>query len=191
MTLLLLGLLLFLAPHSVRIFADDWRAVRIARMGENAWKGVYSLLSLAGFGLLVWGYGETRALPELWHPPVWTRHLAALLILPAFVLLVAAYLPGTRIKAALGHPMVAGVTLWAVAHLMSNGRAGDLLLFGAFLAWAWLDFLAARRRDRRSATRYAAGPWARDALAIGIGAAAWGLFAKWGHLWLIGVAPFA
>lgn len=190
MTLLLLGLLIFLGAHSVRIYADGWRAGRIAAVGEGAWKGVYSLVSLAGFALLVWGYGETRGMAELWSPPLWTRHLAALLTLPAFVLLAAAYVPGTRIKAAVGHPMVAGVKLWAFAHLISNGRPGDVLLFGAFLAWAVADYLAARRRDRAAATRYPAGPWWRDAVAMLAGGAAWGVFAKWGHAWLMGVAPF-
>jgi uncharacterized membrane protein len=191
MMLLILGLLIFFATHSVRIFAEGWRSARIARMGEQAWKGIYSLLSLAGFALMVWGYGETRGAPELWQPPVWTRHAAGLLTLPAFVLLAAAYVPGTRIKAAVGHPMVAGVMLWALAHAMANARAGDLLLFGAFLVWAFADFLSARRRDRLSATRYATGPLARDAAAVVIGVSAWLLFAKWGHAWLIGVAPFA
>lgn len=190
MILLILGLLIFFATHSVRIVAEGWRTARIARMGELAWKGVYALLSLLGFALMVWGYGETRGAPELWRQPIWTRHLAGLLTLPAFVLLVAAYVPGTRIKAAIGHPMVMGVMLWALAHVMSNGRAGDLLLFGAFLVWAFVDYLAARRRDRLSGTLYVTGPLARDAAAVVIGVTAWVLFAKWGHAWLIGVAPY-
>lgn len=191
MTTLLLGMLIFFAAHSVRIVAEGWRNAQVARLGEQAWKGVIGLFSLAGFALMVWGYGETRAMPDLWSPPVWTRHLASLLTLPAFVLLVAAYLPGTRIKAAVGHPMVIGVMLWAFAHLLSNGRAGDLLLFGVFLIWALIDFLSARRRDRLAGTRYAAGPWLRDLAAVAIGMVAWALFARWGHAWLIGVAPFA
>jgi uncharacterized membrane protein len=189
MTLLVLGLLIFLGPHSVRIFADEWRAARMRAMGLNAWKGVYSLISLAGFALIVVGFGETRGMPELWNPPVWTRHVTALLLLPAFVLLAAAYVPGTHIKAAVGHPMVAGVKLWAFAHLLSTGRPGNVLLFGAFLAWAIVDYVSARRRDRATGTRYPAGPWSRDAVAGVIGVVAWGLFAKWGHARLIGVAP--
>jgi len=191
MMLLILGLLLFFATHSVRIVAEGWRVARIARMGEPAWKGVYSLLSLLGLALMVWGYRETRGAVELWQPPIWTRHVAGLLTLPAFVLVVAAYVPRTRIKAALGHPMLVGVMLWALAHLISNDRAGDLLLFGAFLVWAFADYLAARRRDRLAGTFYASGPMARDAAAVAIGAAAWALFAIWGHAWLIGVDPFS
>ena len=135
MTYLVLGLVLFLGVHSTRIFADDWRTRQIARLGEGAWKGLYSVASLAGFALLVWGYGQTRIDPVVvWDPPTWTRHLAALLMIPAFVLVVAAYVPGNRIKAAVGHPMVAGVKVWAIAHLLSNGRLGDIVLFGVFLA---------------------------------------------------------
>jgi uncharacterized membrane protein len=191
MTYLILGMLIFFAAHSVRIYAGGWRAAQIARMGEQGWKGVIGLISLAGLALMVWGYGETRAMADLWTPPSWTRHLAALLTLPAFVLLVAAYVPGTRIKAALGHPMVIGVALWAFSHLIANGRAGDLLLFGGFLAWAWVDFLSARHRDLLARTHYPAGPWSRDLSAWIAGIVAWALFAKWGHVWLIGVAPFA
>ena len=188
---MILGMLIFFATHSVRIVAEGWRDAQVARMGELVWKGVYALVSLVGLALMVWGYGETRSAPELWRPPLWSRHAAALLTLPAFVLVLAAYVPGTRIKGAIGHPMVFGVALWALAHLVSNGRAGDLLLFGAFLVWASADYVSARRRDRRMATRYRAGPIVRDALAIVAGIAVWSIFAWWGHAWLIGVAPFA
>ncbi len=191
MTILVLGLLLFLGAHSVRIFADPWRSARIAAMGEGAWKGLYSLVSIAGFVLIVWGYGQARAVPvELWSPPAWTRHAAALLNLAAFVLLAAAYLPRNRIRAAVGHPMVAGVKLWALAHLLSNGRLADVVLFGAFLVWAVLDFRSARRRDRAAGTRRPPGTPAGDAATIVVGAAAAAAFALWLHVPLIGVRPF-
>jgi len=191
MKFLILGLFLFLGIHSVRIVADGWRAAQIKRLGELRWKGLYALASLVGFALLVWGYGLSRGEPVvLWEPPRWTGHLTALLTLPAFPLLAAAYVPGTRIKAAVGHPMVAGVALWALAHLPSNGRLGDLLLFGAFFVWAALDFRAARQRDRAAGTRYPAGPWSRDALAAAVGLVAWALFAGFLHTWLIGVRPY-
>lgn len=190
MAYLLLGLLLFLGTHSIRIFADDWRTRQFARLGEKRWKGWYSIVALGGFALLVWGYGQTRLAPvDLWNPPLWTRHLALLLMLPAFVLLVAAYVPGNRIKAALGHPMVAGTKLWAFAHLLANGRLGDVVLFGAFLAWAVLSFVAARKRDRRAGTRYPAlGAW-RDVKVLIVALLGWVAFTFWGHQWLIGVAP--
>ena len=127
MTWLVLGLVIFLGAHSVRIVGEDWRAKQIARRGENGWKGLYSLVSIVGFVLIVWGYGQARlAGADLWHPPVWTRHTALLLTLVSFVLLAAAYVPGTRIKAAIKHPMVVGVKVWAFAHLISNGRLADM-----------------------------------------------------------------
>jgi uncharacterized membrane protein len=191
MTYLVIGLVLFLGVHSVRIFADDWRSARIAGLGEGAWKGLYSLLSIAGFVLIVWGYGLSRAAPvELWSPPIWTRHLAALLTIPAFVLLAAAYVPGTRIKARVGHPMVLGVKVWAFAHLVSNGRLADVVLFGAFLAWAVVLYVASRRRDRRTGARYPSAGIARDGIALVVGLGAWVAFALWLHGALIGVRPF-
>ena len=187
MKALLLGLLLFFGAHSIRILADGWRSKQIARLGENRWKGLYSLVSLAGLVLIGWGYGFTRAAPDWWSPPLWTRQLAALLTILSFVLLVAAYVPKNHLKAALGHPMVAGVLLWAFAHLIANGRPGDVLLFGAFLAWTIVAFISARRRDRIACTRYAPGTLSGDLLVAAIGLIAWALFAFYGHQWLIGV----
>ena len=188
---LILGLVLFLGVHSVRIFANDWRDAQVARMGELPWKGVFALFSIAGLGLIVWGYGLARADPVvLWMSPAWTRHLAALLTVPAFILLVAAYLPGSHIKAKIGHPMVAGVKIWALAHLLANGNLADVALFGAFLIWAAASFAAARRRDRIVGRSYVARGWSRDAAVAGIGLAAWAGFAFWGHVSLIGVRTF-
>lgn len=188
---LILGLVLFLGGHSLRIFAGDWRDAQVARLGELRWKGAYALFSALGLGLIIWGYGIARADPVvLWMPPAWTRHLAALLTLPAFILLVAAYLPGSHIKAKIGHPMVAGVTLWALVHLLANGNLADVVLFGAFLIWAIADFASSRRRDRLAGRSYAAQGWSRDAAVAGIGLAAWAGFAFWGHAALIGVKPF-
>lgn len=192
MATLILGLVLFLGVHSVRIFADDWRSAQIARRGEGVYKGIYSLVSAAGLVLIVWGYGQTRIAPvDLWNPPVWTRHAASLLTLLSFVLIAAAYVPSNRIRAAVGHPMVAGVKLWAFAHLMANGRAGDLVLFGAFLAWAIVDFVSARRRDRASGRQPAPGKLAGDVMTVSVGVIAWVVFAMYLHAMLIGVRPFA
>jgi len=191
MTLLMLGLALFLGVHSTRIVAESWRTATIARVGEKPWKGIYSLLSIAGFVLLVIGYDAARQSPVvLFAPPVWTRHLAALLTIPAFVLLAAAYVPGNAIKRAVGHPMMAGVKVWALAHLLANGTLADVLLFGTFLSWAVLGFIAARRRDRASGTTYPAGPGSRTAIAVVVGLVAWAVFAFALHRPLIGVAPF-
>jgi uncharacterized membrane protein len=191
MSLLILGLVIFLGAHSVRILAGEWREKQIARVGENRWKGVYSLISAIGLGLIVWGYGMARVdSPLLWIPPLWTRHLAALLTLPAFILLVAAYVPGSRIKAVVGHPMIAGVKVWALAHLLANGKLSAVLLFGAFLIWAIADFVSARKRDRAAGRTYPVLGLARDAIVIVVGLVAWALFALYGHGWLIGVRPF-
>jgi len=191
MTMLILGLVLFLGVHSVRIVADDWRTATRARIGENAWKGAYSLLSLAGFVLICYGYGLARQQPlVLWASPTWTRHLAALLTLPAFVLVAASQVPGTVIKARLRHPMLIGVKLWATAHLIANNTAADLLLFGGFLAWAAIDFRAARQRDRRQQIAYPAGRSGPTVVAVVGGVVAWVGFAFWAHAALIGVRPF-
>lgn len=191
MVLLILGLALFFGPHSVRIFADGWRTAQIARLGDNAWKGVYSVVSVIGFVLIIYGYGLARADPlVLYSPPLWTRHLAALLTLVAFILLAAYMIPRTRIKAAVGHPMLLGVKVWAFAHLLSNGTLADVVLFGSFLAWAVLDYVSARRRDRAAATVYTVGPIWRDFATVLLGAALWVVFALWLHGPLIGVRPF-
>jgi uncharacterized membrane protein len=188
MTLLILGLLLFIGVHSVRIVADDWRARQIAKLGEGAWKGAYTLVSLLGFGLIIWGYGQARLDPvPLWTPWVGGRHLASLLTLISFVLLVAAYVPGNAIKAKLGHPMVLAVKVWALAHLLANHTLADLLLFGSFLVWAVLDFRSARRRPSPAPVATSA---LRTALVVVIGLVAWVGFALWAHGAWIGVRPF-
>jgi len=191
MTPLIAGLVLFLGLHSVRIVAEPWRESVIARIGRNPWRAVYSIVSLAGFALLVWGYGQARLDPVVvWSPPAWTRHVTSLLVLPAFVLIVAGNMRGTRIKAAVGHPMLLGTKLWAAAHLVSNGMLADIVLFGSFLVWAIVDYASSRRRDRAAGTVYPPGASGRDATAIAIGTAAWFVFGFWLHAPLIGVRPY-
>lgn len=182
---------MFLGVHSVRIVADPWRARTVARVGEGPWKIAYSLVALAGLVLIVWGYGQARMAPVvIWTPPVWTRHVAALLVLPAFILIAAGNMRGTRIKARLGHPMVLGTKLWAFAHLIANGMLADVLLFGSFLAWAIVDYASARRRDRAAGTVYRPGSARGDVLAIVAGTVAWYVFGFWLYGPLIGVRPF-
>jgi uncharacterized membrane protein len=191
MTYLILGLILFLAVHSVRIFADGWRTRTIARVGEGPWKGIYSLLSITGFVLLVWGYGEARLVSVvLYNPPPFTYSVTSVLMLFSFVLVTAAYVPGNHIKAMVGHPMLAGIKLWAFAHLLSNGRLADVILFGALLAWAIVDFISARRRDRAAGITYPAGRVMHTAVTVTAGAGVWVTFILGLHLWLIGVPPF-
>jgi uncharacterized membrane protein len=191
MTALILGLVLFLGAHSVRIVADPWRTRMLARLGEGGWKGAYSVLSLLGFALIIWGYGQARLAPvALWAPQLWARHLAGLLTLVAFILLAAAYVPGNGIKARLHHPMVLGVKVWALAHLLANHTLADALLFGGFLLWAVLDFRSARQRDAAAGTTYAPGRAARTLVTVAGGTLAWAVFAFWAHAAWIGVRPF-
>jgi uncharacterized membrane protein len=190
MVLLLLGLLVFLGVHSVRIAADGWRSATIARIGELPWKAVYAVLSIIGFVLVVWSFSLARQQPvQLWMPPRGMRHLAALLTLIAFVLLAATYVPRNAIKAKLHHPMVLSVKVWALAHLLANGNLAHVILFGAFLVWAVLSFRAARARDRAAGTVYAAGTLAGTLAMLVVGVAGWALFAFWAHGALIGIRP--
>ena len=149
------------------------------------------MLSLAGFVMIVWGFGLARQQPVLlWQPPASMRHLAALLVLLAFIGVAAAYVPGNMIRARLHHPMVLGVKTWAVAHLLANGRLADVLLFGSFLLWAVVSFIAARRRDRVDNTVYRPGTLAPTVVTLLVGVAAWAGFAFWLHAAWIGVRPF-
>jgi uncharacterized membrane protein len=192
MTALILGLVIFLGIHSVRVFAEGTRTAFIAQRGAGAWKGLYTVVSLAGFALILWGYGMARQQPTvLWTTPTWLRHVAVLLTLVSFVLLAAAYVPGNQIKAALHHPMTLGVKVWAFAHLIANNTLADLLLFGGFLAWSIAVFAAARRRDRANGVTYPPGSASRTGIALVVGIVAWVVFAFWLHAWLIGVRPFS
>jgi len=149
MTWLIAGLLIFLGVHSIRIFDEGLRTRLLERWGEMPFKGAYSVLSLMGFLILIYGYGQARLSPiPLYELPLGFRHASTLLVLFAMILLAAAYVPGNWFKVKMRHPMVLGVKLWAFAHLLSNGTAADVLLFGSFLAWAIASFRAARMRDR-------------------------------------------
>ena len=160
-TVLLLGLIVFFGVHSVSIVAPGWRSAQIARRGERAWKGIYSIAAGVGLALLIVGYGMARREPVvLYTPPVALRHVALLLMLPVFPLLFAAYLPG-RLSRAARHPMLLAVKLWATAHLLANGTLADVLLFGGFLAWAVADRISVKRRSPAAGAcraRRAAGP---------------------------------
>lgn len=191
MILLIAGLWLFFSFHSVRLLAPEMRDRAVARIGEPNWKLVFAGASLTGLILVVLGFSDAHLNPiHLWSPPVWTRHLAALLMVPAFILLAATYVRGSVMRARIGHPMLAGTKLWALAHLLANGTLADVVLFGSFLVWAALSFSASRKRDREAGTVRPAGRWSRDALAVAIGLVTWFLFAMYLHGLLFGVRPF-
>ena len=187
---LVAGLVVFLGVHSSRMLADGWRSRTIERLGAKSWKGLYTLVSIAGLALVVWGYGVARQQPvQLWSPPVGLRHAAALLTWLAFVLLAATYVPGNQIKARLHHPMLLGTKVWALAHLLANGTLAGAVLFGSFLLWAVTMFASARRRDRREAVLHAPGTAGRTAITLAAGTVAWAVFAFWLHGLLIGIRP--
>jgi uncharacterized membrane protein len=191
MSALIAGLVVFFAAHSVGLVAPAWRARQIARVGLRPWKVAYSAISLAGLVLIVRGFGMARAEGILvWQPPVWTRHVNVALTVIGFVLIAAAYVPGTAIKSALWHPMTAGVALWALGHLIANGGLADVILFGAFLVWASITFVTRRQRDRDAGVEYPRGSVRQDAIAIVAGIVVSLLFALYLHGPLIGVRPF-
>jgi uncharacterized membrane protein len=191
MALLIVGLVLFLGVHSVAIASPTLRSRTVQRLGEGAWKGMYALVSLAGFVLICYGFGLARQAPViLYSPPIWLRHVALLLMLPVFPLILAAYLPG-RIKTAAKHPMLAAVKFWAFAHLLANGSLADVLLFGGFLAWAVADRISLKRRSTPQVLRTAPpGPW-NDVIAVVLGLVIYALLIAWAHLRLFGVSPIS
>jgi uncharacterized membrane protein len=188
-TTLILGLVIFLGTHSVSILAPAWRDATAAKLGPMAWRAAYSLLSIVGFLLIIRGYAAARLDPVvIYQPPVFLRHVAALLMLPVFPLLLAAYLPG-RIKTATKHPMLAATKAWATAHLLANGMLADVLLFGGFLAWAIADRISAGKRPARPLPGAPPSKF-NDLIAIVGGLAVYAVFVTWAHARLFGVAPF-
>ena len=188
MSVLIAGLLLFLGVHSVSIINAPWRDRVAARLGERTWQGLYGLVALAGFALIVWGYGLARAVPvALYTPPAGLRHVALLLMVVVFPLLLAAYLPG-RVQAATRHPMLLATKVWALAHLLANGTLADVVLFGSFLAWAVADRISLKHRAPRP-VRGAPPRRANDLIAIVGGIGLYVAFLFWLHPLLFGVSP--
>ncbi|HXW09084.1 MAG TPA: NnrU family protein [Steroidobacteraceae bacterium] len=186
---LIAGLLLFLGSHSIGIAAPAWRNATMARLGPRAWKALIGLVSIAGFLMIIHGYGVGRVdAAVLYAPPPAFRHVAALLMLPVFPLLLATYLPG-RIKSAVKHPMLTATKAWAVAHLLVNGSVADVLLFGGFLVWAVADRIAVGRRPvERTLPGAPPSRW-NDVVAIVGGLVLYALFVGGLHQRWFGVAP--
>jgi len=188
MNYLLIGLAVFFGIHSIAIVAPAWRNGMAAKLGEIPWKGLYALVSITGFVVMLWGYGQARLDPViLYSPPFWLRHVTALLMLPVFPMLLAAYLPG-RIKSVLKHPMLAATKLWALAHLLANGALADVLLFGCFLVWAVAVRISLKRRPAR-AIPGAPPSKLNDVIAVVLGLMIYVAFVLWLHVRWIGVAP--
>jgi uncharacterized membrane protein len=187
MTFLIAGMVVFFGMHLVRVLAPGLRDAGIAKFGTLGWKAVYSVVSLAGFALLLYGYAATRwSSPQLWEPaPAGVRMAVALAMLPVLVVFIAAYVPG-RMRATFRHPMVLATAAWAALHLLVNGRVADLLLFGGFLAWSLVLVVASFRRTPVATAKSPALAW--DAVAIAAGAAAWWwLSFGGGHILLFGM----
>jgi uncharacterized membrane protein len=190
LAIMILGLAVFIGTHAFTTQRKA-RADLIAKIGENAYKGIYSVLSLVGLALIVYGFALYRSTGwiDIWTPPNWTRHAASLLVLLAAISLVAAYSQG-HIKRVLKHPMLVGVKLWAFAHLISNGDLGSIVLFGSFLGWAAFDRITLKRRSDAGGPAIAPGGWPRDAVAAAGGLALYLLLGLWFHPVILGVAAF-
>ncbi|MHC2335095.1 NnrU family protein [Bradyrhizobium sp. USDA 4454] len=184
---MILGLVLFLGIH-VLTSLRDLRAGIVTAMGEGAYKGVYSLVSFAGLALIIWGFGHYRATGwiDVWTPPTAFKHIAVALMLPAVILVVAAYIRG-RIYTTLKHPMLAGVKLWAFAHLLANGDLGSIILFGSFLGWAVYDRISLKRRADAGAPPIPVGGPTNDLIAIAVGVIVYLALAFAFHAVVIGV----
>ncbi len=189
MAWLVLGIVVFIGMHSLRLAAPEFRENMVARLGIGPWKGIYSLLSLIGLAAIIWGYGIARQDPVfLYYPPYWLSHLTALLMFFALVLAVSSDLPTGRIKQAVKHPLLIGTKTWAVAHLLVNGDLASVLLFGGLLVWAVIALIKIKRRGDPDPV--ATSSWS-DFAAIAIGAALWAAIVWWLHEWLIGIPAIA
>jgi uncharacterized membrane protein len=187
--ILILGLILFLGIHSIRVVAPAGRDAMIGRMGEGPFKGLYSIVSLIGFVLIVWGFALTAGEPTfLYAPPFWLRHVTELVMLVALILAIASGMPASHIQQAVRNPLLIATILWAGAHLFVNGTVGTTVLFGAFLVWAVVVLVA--QRSQPAAARPAAS-WRFDVIAVVVGAVLYGLLVWRAHLWLFGVSPIA
>ena len=184
---MILGLALFIGAHTFTTLRER-RAKLIAAIGEGPYKIVYSLVSLAGLALIVWGFGHYRATGwiDIWYPPTAFKHITVGLMLPAVILVVASYIRG-RIYTTLKHPMLAGIKLWAAAHLLANGDLGSIILFGSFLGWAVFDRISLKHRADAGAPPIPVGGLGNDAIAVVVGIIAYLALAFAFHPVVIGV----
>jgi uncharacterized membrane protein len=190
LAIMILGLAAFLGSHAF-VTMRARRAAAIARLGEGPYKGLFALISLIGLVLIVYGFAHYRASGwiEVWSPPRWTRHVTDALVWPAVICVLAAYVPG-QIKRVLKHPMLVGVKLWALAHLIANGDLGSIILFGSFLAWAVYDRITLTHRSDPGAPPIPVGGYRNDFIAVAAGTLVYFALAIWFHPWVIGVPVF-
>ena len=184
MLILALGLLVFIAVHLVPT-QPELRAGLAGRLGENGYKGLFSLVAAGGLVLIVIGFANAKYI-GIWEPPVWGRHVTMALMLFVFPLLIMAYLPGT-LSARIKHPMIAAVKIWALAHLFIRGDVASLLLFLALLGWAVYDRISLKHREAAGSVNIRQGPLRNDLIAIVVGLAIYAAFVKWGHDLVVGV----
>ncbi|MGA8692156.1 MAG: NnrU family protein [Methyloceanibacter sp.] len=187
MTLLIIGIIVMIGIHLVPAY-PDLRDRLIGRLGQNGYRAFFSLVSTLGLVLLVWGFARAPII-QVWSPPGWTRYVAMVLMLPVFILLIAAYLPG-EIKAKLRHPFLAAIKFWALAHLIANGDLASILLFGSFLAYAVFDRITLKRRSETGlVTVPETGPPRNDVISVVGGLLLYVVFLVWLHPLLIGTSP--
>lgn len=192
MAILVLGLVIFLGLHSIRIVSESGRQSAIARLGEGPWKGIYSLVSVVGLVLIVWGFARARhGAPLVWTPLPGARHITMLLMLLALILLASYLFKRSYTAVWTHHPMVWSVLLWSIGHLIANGSAADIVLFGAFLIWSIADLASAYARDRLNSVVYPAPEIRATAGAVVVGLVVYALLLGGLHLWLFGVSPLA
>jgi len=191
MSILIAGLVLFWGTHALRMVVPAWRERMMARLGLALWRVLVSIVSLLSVVLICWGFVQARLVARfLWVPPFWTRYAAALLMLLAFVLLASYFVPRNAIKIRSRYPATLSVAVWAWAHLLANGKTVDMVLFGAFLAWAVWDLAVLRRQERTRLDTGLPATALGTGLAIIAGVIGWALFMLGLHPWLMGVAPF-
>ena len=190
LAILILGLVVFLAPHTLTAMRAP-RQRFVDRLGPGPYKGIYSLVSAIGIVLIGYGFARYRSIGwiDVWSPPSWARHVTVALMWPACICIVAAYIPGD-LKRVLKHPMLVGVKLWAVAHLIGNGDLGSIVLFGAILAWAVFDRISLKRRSDPGAPPIPIGGRRNDIIAVVVGTVLYLALGLWFHPLVIGRFAF-
>lgn len=190
MDLFLIGLILFLGVHAIPI-VPSLRQGLVDRLSEAGFKAAFAIVSLIGFALIIVGYADTYQWNRVvWAPPAWMSHITVLLMWPALIALVAAYVP-SRIHSALKHPMLVAIKIWALAHLLANGDLVSMVLFGSFLAYAVVDRISVKRRGALGPLGAASGGLGGDIVIVVVGTAVYAFLLFYGHEWLFGVAPLA